>query len=125
MAAAASLAHAQGVTPDYSIAPYGAGLSLQAGARWFGQVGLAQTPTSPLVHSGTNDAVNLSGGYRFGGGQSLSLQLSMARGSGPGQRLGLSVNYDWPRYFVRFSYDPQRFTLQPQESVRVSAGVKF
>jgi len=105
----------------------GAGLSLQRGRNWFGQVGLSQGPVSPLVHSGSNDIVNLAGGYRWGDGQSLSLQLS--RGRGPGQRLGLAVNYDWPHYFLRFSYDQQGLTQglipAPQDSLRFSAGVRF
>jgi hypothetical protein len=142
----AALAHAQGFSADYTldriapayageshvrIAPalplangaLGAGLSLQGGRNWFGQFGLSQGPVSPLVHSGSNDLVNLAGGYRWSDGQSLSLQVS--RGRGPGQRLGLAVNYDWPHYFVRFSYDPQGVTLSPQDSLRLSAGVRF
>lgn len=120
-------AHAQGFAADYSLSPAivanaGAGLSLQAGGQWFGLVGLAQGPVSPLQHSGTNDILNVGGGYRFGNGQSLSLQLS--RGRGAGQRLGLAVNYDWPRYFVRFSYD-QGLNLTPSDSLRFSAGVRF
>jgi hypothetical protein len=119
LAGAAVLAHAQGFSADYSLN----GLSLQGGHNWFGQFGLAQGPVSPLVHSGTNDVMNVGGGYRWSNGQSLSLQLS--RGRGQGQRLGLAVNYDWPRYFVRFSYDPPGLTLSPQDSLRFSAGVRF
>jgi hypothetical protein len=144
---AASGAHAQGFVPDYSlwsgsaapklrVAPgvslggdlSSAGLSLQAGRNWFGQVGLAQGDVpSALPHAGTNDIVNLAGGYRFDNGQSLSLQVS--RGRGPGQRLGLAVNYDWPRYFVRFSWDQQQglpaTTGTTTDSLRLSAGVRF
>ncbi|HEY8048930.1 MAG TPA: hypothetical protein VIE63_07125 [Ramlibacter sp.] len=125
------LEHSQSAGPHFSIAPAlplagdapGAGLSLQNGRNWFSQVGVAQGPVSPLVHSGPNDIFNLAGGYRWANGQSLSLQLS--RGRGPGQRLGLALNYDWPHYFLRFSYDPQGLTLSPQESLRFSAGVRF
>ena len=99
-----------------------AGLSLQAGKNWFGQFGLAQGPVSPLAHAGTNDMLNLAGGYRWGDGQSLSLQVS--RGRGPGQRLGLAVNYDWPHTFIRFSWD-QGLNVNPQDSLRFSAGVRF
>jgi len=126
LAAAPWLVHAQGFTADYDIArssPVEAvGLSLQAGRNWFGQLGFAQAHASTLSPAGTSDSVNVSGGYRWGDGQSLSLQLS--RGRGPGQRLGLAVNYDWPHYFVRFSYD-QGFNLVPQDSLRFSAGVRF
>jgi hypothetical protein len=137
-------AHAQGFAADYDIARFsspetqplvklapahalggdfpGAGLSLQAGRNWFGQVGLAQGPVSALTPASAHDIVNMAGGYRWGNGQSLSLQLS--RGRGPGQRLGLALNYDWPHYFVRFSYD-QGLSLAPQDSLRFSAGVRF
>jgi hypothetical protein len=100
----------------------GAGLSVQAGRNWFGQVELAQTSGNGLTPVGTTDVVNVAGGYRWGNGQTLSLQLS--RGRGIGQRLGLAVNYDWPRYFVRLSYD-QGLNLAPQEGIRFSAGVRF
>lgn len=146
LATAPWLVHAQGFTADYDIArsspaetgtslklapagslggeASGAGLSLQAGRNWFGQVDVAQTHLNALSPAATSDIVNVSGGYRWANGQSLSLQLS--RGRGAGQRLGLAVNYDWPRYFVRFSYDQsQGFNLVPQESLRFSAGVRF
>jgi hypothetical protein len=101
----------------------GAGLSVQAGRNWFGQVGLAQSPGGALMPGSMTDVVNVSGGYRWGDGQKLSLQLSRSRGV-VGQRLGLAVNYDWPRYFVRFSYDPG-LSFAPQEGVRLSAGMRF
>ena len=136
-----ALGSAQGFSADYDLAraaapelqfrvapafamggeALGAGLSLQSGAHWFGQVGLSQAPLNPLTH-GTNDALNLGGGYRFSGGQALSLQVSRARGPLP--RLGLAVGYDWPRYFLRFSYD-QGLNLAPADSLRFSAGVRF
>jgi hypothetical protein len=106
------LAHAQGFSADYA---------LWSGSNWFGQVSLSQAPMNQLTHA-TNDAVNLGGGYRFADGQSLSLQVSRARGPLP--RLGLAVSYDWPRYFVRFSYD-QGLNLAPQDNLRFSAGVRF
>lgn len=132
-AGAVALAHAQGFEADYrlrvgpalalgSMAP-GAGLSLQGSRNWFGQVGLSQGPMSQLSHAGSNDIMALEGGYRWGNGQALSLQLS--RGRGAGSRLGLAVNYDWPHYFVRFSYDPPGFMLSPADSLRLSAGVRF
>jgi hypothetical protein len=84
-------------------------------------VGVSQAPLNSLTH-GSNDSVNVGGGYRFGDGQSLSLQLSRARGPLP--RLGLAVGYDWPRYFLRFTYD-QGLNLTPADSLRFSAGVRF
>lgn len=124
--AVSSLAHAQAFTADYALTRGAAepqvGLTLQANRNWFGQVGWSQGPVSALTQGGANDILNVGGGYRWSSGQSLSLQLS--KGRGPGQRLGLAVNYDWPRYFVRFSYD-QGLNLAPQESLRFSAGVRF
>jgi hypothetical protein len=101
---------------------YGAGLSVAAGRTWFGQVGMGRSLPDTVSPAGAAQVVSLAGGYRFGGGQSLSLQLSRGRGSDP--RPGLAVNYDWPRYFVRLSYDT-RMSLQPQDHVRLSAGLRF
>jgi hypothetical protein len=133
LAAVLAHAHAQKFEADYRLrvgpavtlggAAPGAGLSLQGNRNWFGLVGLSHGPTSQLNHAGSNDIMALEGGYRWGNGQSLSLQLSRARG--PSSRLGLAVNYDWPHYFVRFSYDPPGFTLSPADSLRLSAGVRF
>jgi hypothetical protein len=83
---------------------------------------VSQGPVSVLTPAASNDIVNVGGGYRWGNGQALSLQLSKGRGTA--QRLGLAVNYDWPHYFVRFSYD-QGLYLAPQDSLRFSAGVRF
>jgi hypothetical protein len=101
----------------------GAGLSLAAGRNWFAQVAvgrsLQQLPGLPAPHSA--EAVRIGGGYRWSDGQSLSLQLTSGRGS---DRLGLSVSYDWPRYFVRLSYDAG-LNPAPQDRLRLSAGVRF
>jgi hypothetical protein len=102
---------------------YGAGLSAEVGRSWFGQVGVGRSLQNTVSAAGAPPVLSLAGGYRFGGGQALSLQLSRGRGSGSDQRLGLAVNYDWPRYFVRFSYD--RMNLLPQDNLRVSAGLRF
>jgi hypothetical protein len=112
-----ALAQAQAFTADYALtldarAP-GAGLAFHAGRNWF--AGLAQGQPGGIV--------NVAGGYRWADGRSLSLQLTRARG--PGQRLGLSLNYDWPRYFVRLSFDHQALNPVPQDSFRFSAGVRF
>lgn len=132
LAGAAACAHAQAFEPDYrlraapALAPFaipGSGLSVQATRNWFGQVGLSQAPVSLLNRATDNDIVDVGGGYRWASGQALSLQLS--RPTRPGQHLGLALNYDWPHYFVRFSYDPPGITLSPQDSLRLSAGVRF
>lgn len=133
---------AQGFTADYDLARVNAadpasvvrlapalslggdrsslGLSLQAGRHWFGQVQMSHEAAGSLLPVSSRHWVDVGGGYRWGNGQSLSLQLSRVQG----QRLGLAVNYDWPRYFVRLSYDPG-LTFAPQDSLRFSAGVRF
>jgi hypothetical protein len=100
----------------------GVGLSLQAGRNWFGLVGLgrsAEQDHAPGYAAG--EQLSISGGYRWSDGQSLSLRLTAGRGT---DRLGLALSYDWPRYFVRLSYD-SRLNLVPQDSVRFSAGMRF
>ena len=102
----------------------GVGLSLGSGRNWFAQVGLGQSlqqiPGLP-ARSASSDVLSIAGGYRFSEGRSLSLQLNRAKA---GDRLGLAVSYDWPRYFVRLSYDTTLSPL-PQDSLRFSAGVRF
>ena len=99
------------------------GLSFQAGRNWFGQVGVERSLQSDLSQPTTGPTENLSvaGGYRWSDGQSLSLQLSRGRGGG---RLGLAGSYDWPRYFVRLSYD-SGLDPWPQDNLRFSAGMRF
>lgn len=101
----------------------GAGLSFEAGRNWFGQVGLGRKlqPGVSLSSPASSPVVGVAGGYRWSDGQALSLQLTGGRGT---ERLGLSLNYDWPRYFVRLTYDA-RLNLVPQDSLRLSAGVRF
>lgn len=101
----------------------GAGLSLAAGRNWFAQVSIGRSLQHVPGLSGPapNDAVRLGGGYRWSDGQSLSLHVTSGRGS---ERLGLSVSYDWPRYFVRLSYD-SGLNPVPQDRLRFSAGVRF
>ena len=39
-------------------------------------------------------------------------------------RTGLTVTYDWPRYFVRLAFDPNtNFTID--DAVRVGVGMRF
>lgn len=101
----------------------GAGLSLAAGRNWFAQVSVGRSlqQVNGLTGSTPNDALRIGGGYRWSDGQTLSLHVTGNRGP---ERLGLSVSYDWPRYFVRLSYDPGLNPL-PQDRLRFSAGVRF
>ncbi|HSI52978.1 MAG: hypothetical protein ACAH21_03200 [Ramlibacter sp.] len=101
----------------------GAGLSVAAGRNWFAQVSVGRSlqPSMTLTSVNGNDAMSVEGGYRWSDGQALSLQVTSGRGV---DRLGLSVRYDWPRYFVRLSYD-SKLDLVPQDSVRFQAGMRF
>ncbi|MES2050358.1 MAG: hypothetical protein V4455_00275 [Pseudomonadota bacterium] len=59
--------------------------------------------------------------------QRLTLDLLSKKGLVAGQpveRLGLSVSYDWPRFFVRMAWDP-KVNFTPQDMLRLSAGVRF
>jgi hypothetical protein len=76
---------------------------------------LESLPTLPGVTA--SDAIRMGGGYRWSDGQSLSLQVT------GGRALGLQVSYDWPRYFVRLSYD-SKLNLNPPD-LRFSAGMRF
>lgn len=72
--------------------------------------------------------VHLVYGTAMPGNQTLKLGVSAISGwepaGGSQQRIGLSVGYDWPRYFVKLAYDPQvNFTAKDQ--VRVSLGTRF
>jgi len=101
----------------------GAGLSLAAGQNWFAQVSVGRSlqHLPGMSDAVSTDALRIGGGYRWGDGQSLSLQVTGGRGP---QRLGLAASYDWPRYFVRLSYDTG-LNPAPQDRVRFSAGVRF
>ena len=140
-------ADAQGFSPDYGLSPgrtsavslgpvrldpvfhgdarsSSVGLSIAAGKNWFAQAGVGHSlDSNPALPGSTasTPVVNIAGGYRWSDGQSLSLQVSRGREA---ERLGLSVSYDWPRYFVRLSYDSKLSPL-PQDSLRFSAGVRF
>lgn len=60
-------------------------------------------------------------------GDRLTLDVLFKRGSVNGemiQRTGLTVTYDWPRYFVRLAFDPNtNFTTD--DVVRLSLGMRF
>jgi hypothetical protein len=91
----------------------GAGLSVEAGRQWFGRLTIGRSVES--------EGVALGGGYRWGDGQSVSMQLSRGMGS---ERLGLAVRYDWPRYYVRVGYE-MRVRDGISDTLRFSAGVRF
>jgi hypothetical protein len=91
----------------------GSGLSLEAGEKWFARGALGRS-----IDAGT---MSVGGGYRFRGGDALSMQVTRQLGQ---DRLGLAVRYDWERSFLRLSYE-QPVRTAPGPDLRFSAGMRF
>jgi hypothetical protein len=92
----------------------GNGLSLEAGENWFARAGLGR--------SLEGDALSVGGGYRFIGGDALSMSVTRQLGQ---ERLGLAVRYDWRQAYLRLSYDQPLRTPGAVDRLRFSAGVRF
>ena len=92
----------------------GSGLSLEAGENWFARAGLGS--------SLEGDALSLGAGYRFIGGDALSMSVTRQLGQ---ERLGLAVRYDWRQTYLRLSYDQPLRTPGAVDRLRFSAGVRF
>jgi hypothetical protein len=92
----------------------GSGLSLEAGQKWFARAGVGRSLDA--------DFLSLGGGYRFPGGDSLSMHLTRQLGQ---DGLGLAVRYDWHRSYLRLGYEsPVRAQGLP-DRLRFSAGLRF
>jgi hypothetical protein len=92
----------------------GNGLSLEAGEKWFARAGLGR--------SLDNGMLSVGGGYRFAGGDALSMQVMRQLGQ---ERLGLAVRYDWQRSYLRLSYEQPLRTTAGSADLRFSAGMRF
>ena len=92
----------------------GSGLSVEAGESWFARAGIGR--------SLDNEVLSLGGGYRFGGGDALSLQVTRQLAQ---DRLGLALRYDWRWSYLRLSYDQPLRTPGPPDRLRFSAGMRF
>jgi hypothetical protein len=92
----------------------GSGLSVEAGESWFARAGIGR--------SLDNEVLSLGGGYRFGGGDALSLQVTRQLAQ---DRLGLALRYDWRWSYLRLSYDQPLRTPGPSDRLRFSAGMRF
>lgn len=92
----------------------GNGLSLEAGEKWFARAGLGRSLDT--------DAMSVGGGYRFLGGDALSMHVTRQFGQ---ERLGLAVRYDWQRSYLRLSYDQPLRTPGASDRLRFSAGMRF
>ena len=92
----------------------GRGLSLQAGQQWFARLGIGR---------GMDSELSVGGGYRFAGGNALSMHVTRQLGQ---ERLGLAVRYDWAHaYYLRLSYDTRLGPAGPGDTLRFSAGLRF
>lgn len=92
----------------------GRGLSLQAGQQWFARAGIG--------HSFDTGLLSVGGGYRFEGGQALSMHVTRQLGQG---RLGLAVRYDFSQAWLRLGYDLPSHGLRGADMLRLSAGMRF
>ena len=112
------------VMPSLQVAPggfWGGSVSVATEDNWFAglRLGRAAVRRDPAAAMMANEAVMLSGGYRWGTQQSISLQVVRDRR----ESLGLAVSYDWPSYYLRVGWD-NKTRLLPQD-IRLSAGVRF
>lgn len=92
----------------------GNGLSLEAGHKWFARAGLGRSLDT--------DVASIGGGYRFAGGDAMSMHVTRQFGQ---ERLGLAVRYDWDRAYLRLSYESPVRSLGGTDRLRFSAGVRF
>lgn len=92
----------------------GSGLSLEAGQKWFARAGVGRSLDS--------DYLDIGGGYRFAGGQSVSMHVTRQFGQ---EGLGLAVRYDWHRSYLRLGYELPVRALGTPDRLRFSAGVRF
>lgn len=92
----------------------GSGLSLQAGQRWFARVGVGRSLEA--------DVMSVGGGYRFNGGDSLSMHVTRQLGQ---ERLGLALRYDRAQAYLRLSYEATLRPMSGADTLRFSAGVRF
>jgi hypothetical protein len=101
--------------------------TLSAGFRWSGSQSLSLQVIRDNRLNPDQQHIHLTYRTAMDGDERLTVDLLSKSGlvSGvPIQRLGLSVAYDWPRYFVRLAYDPKA-NFTPQDMWRLSTGVRF
>lgn len=92
----------------------GNGLSLEAGHQWFARAGLGRSLDTEVA--------SIGGGYRFAGGDAMSMHVTRQFGQ---ERLGLAVRYDWERAYLRLSYESPVRSMGVPDRLRFSAGVRF
>lgn len=100
---------------------------LSGGYRWADNRSLALQVVRDNRLNPDQQNVHLVYRTPFNGSDRLTLDMLQKKGlvgGVPISRFGLSVGYDWPRYFVRVAWDPQvNFTAQ--DMLRLSVGTRF
>jgi hypothetical protein len=91
----------------------GNGLSLEAGEKWFALARIGRSLES--------DMMSVGGGYRFAGGDALSMQVTRQLGQ---ERLGLALRYDLRTSYLRLGYE-QQHSPGATDRLRFSAGLRF
>lgn len=110
--------------PDHAVP--GERLLLGGGYR-FEQQSLALQVVRGSLPGLRQTSLQLVYGAALADNQQLSIGLASSRGEWAGvstQRLGLSVRYGWPQYFVQLGYDAKAGPLVP-DGWRLTAGTRF
>ena len=100
---------------------------LSGGYRWAGNHSLALQVVRDNRENPDQQNVHLVYRTPINGNDRLTLDLLQKKGlvSGlPISRTGLSVAYDWPRFFVRVAWDPL-VNFTQQDMLRLSVGTRF
>ena len=100
---------------------------LSGGYRWAGNHSLALQVVRDNRENPDQQNVHLVYRTPINGSDRLTLDLLQKKGLVAGlpiNRTGLSVAYDWPRYFVRVAWDPL-VNFTEQNMLRLSVGARF
>ena len=101
--------------------------TLSAGYRWADNHVLTVLMVRDNRENPDQQHLHLTYRTPVGDGQRLTLDLLAKRGlveGEPVRRLGATVGYDWPRYFVRLAWDP-KVNFTAQNMLRLSGGLRF
>ena len=101
--------------------------SLSGGYRWRDNDSLSLLMVRDNRLNPDQQNVHLVWRTPIAGDQRLTLDLLSKKGLVAGvpiQRMGLSVGYDWPRFFVRMAWDPN-VNFTSQDMFRLSVGTRF
>jgi hypothetical protein len=100
--------------------------TLAGGYRWSGNHVLALTLVGDNRENPDQRHFHVQ--YRMPvGNDRLLLDVLVKRGLVDGgmiHRVGFTIGYDWPRFFVRLAWDP-KVNFTPQDMLRLQAGLRF